>query len=338
MRVLVTGGTGFLGSHSVAALRRGGHQVRLLVRSRERLQPALTPLGIDVGDIEVADGECADEGAVSHAVRGCDALLHAAASYTLDPRRQEDLVRLNSAAAQVVLGTAVDAGLDPVVHVSSYVALLPSDTPLTTCTPVSRCARGYGASKAASEEVARRHQAEGAPVVAAYPGVVVGPHDPYLGESNRLVRLLATSRRPPTFGLLPVVDVRDVAAAFATLFEAGLGPRRIMLTGHQVPMFELARRSAAAAGLRNRPVHLAPRAARVMGALGDLLARANVPAPIGSEPVRYALHYRGTASSQPGAAAIVLRSLDESLSDTVRWLRAAGHLERPDEPAEGGPR
>ncbi len=46
MRVLVTGGTGFVGSHTVAALVAGGHEIRLLVRSPDRIAPTLRPLGI----------------------------------------------------------------------------------------------------------------------------------------------------------------------------------------------------------------------------------------------------------------------------------------------------
>ncbi|HXZ73978.1 MAG TPA: NAD-dependent epimerase/dehydratase family protein [Streptosporangiaceae bacterium] len=46
MRVLVTGGTGYVGCHTVAALAGQGHQVRLLVRARERIVPALDPLGV----------------------------------------------------------------------------------------------------------------------------------------------------------------------------------------------------------------------------------------------------------------------------------------------------
>jgi dihydroflavonol-4-reductase len=81
-------------------------------------------------------------------------------------------------------------GLDPVVHVSSYTALLPPQTPgavLTPDSPVTRPVGTYARSKAESEQVARRYQEEGAPVVIVYPGGVIGPDDPYLGDSNRAI-------------------------------------------------------------------------------------------------------------------------------------------------------
>lgn len=73
MRVLVTGGTGFVGSHTVAALVEGGHEVRLLVRARQRVAAALAPLGLQAADLDTTVGDVTDPAAIDQAVRGCEA-------------------------------------------------------------------------------------------------------------------------------------------------------------------------------------------------------------------------------------------------------------------------
>ena len=97
---------------------------------------------------------------------GCDAVLHVAAVFSLDPRAAARVRETNVRAAEIVLGAAVRMGLDPIVHVSSYVALLPPKPPgavLTPDSPVTRPAGTYSRSKAESEQVARRYQEQGAP-------------------------------------------------------------------------------------------------------------------------------------------------------------------------------
>jgi dihydroflavonol-4-reductase len=85
-------------------------------------------------------------------------------------------------------------GLDPVVYVSSYVALLPPEgAVLTPDSPVKQPRGNYCRSKAESERVARGYQDQGAPVVIVYPGGVIGPDDPYLGDSNRALTGFAKS-------------------------------------------------------------------------------------------------------------------------------------------------
>lgn len=111
MKVLVTGGTGFIGSHSVAALLSQGHQVRLLVRSRDRVARSLSPLG--VADVESVLGDVTVPGSVEEAMAGCDAVLHAAAIYSFDARTAARMHEVNVRGAEVVLGAAVRAGLDP---------------------------------------------------------------------------------------------------------------------------------------------------------------------------------------------------------------------------------
>ena len=75
---MVTGSTGFVGSHSVEALLRAGHSVRLLIRSREKLARVLGGRDLEVDDYVV--GDMTDRAAVGEALDGCDAALHAAAT------------------------------------------------------------------------------------------------------------------------------------------------------------------------------------------------------------------------------------------------------------------
>jgi dihydroflavonol-4-reductase len=125
MRVLVTGGTGFVGSHTVAALVEGGHEVRLLVRARQRVAAALGPLGLQPADLETMVGDVTDAAAVDQAVRGCQAVVHAGSVYSFDSRDAGRIRQVNVRGTDLVLGVAHRAGLDPIVYVSSIVTLLP---------------------------------------------------------------------------------------------------------------------------------------------------------------------------------------------------------------------
>ena len=123
MLVLVTGGTGYVGSHAIAALAGAGHRIRVLARSPDRVPAALGPLGVE--GVETAIGDVTDPAAVKRALDGCDAVLHAASVFSMDPRRADEMRSVNVRGTDVVLGTAHRLGLDPIVYVSSELALLP---------------------------------------------------------------------------------------------------------------------------------------------------------------------------------------------------------------------
>src|SRR3954452_8459865 len=119
MKILVTGGTGFLGRRVVSELAER-HALRLLVRggsSRDRF-----PAGV-----EFAPGDVTDRLSLVRALAGCDAMVHAAALVKiLAPAEQFD--RINVGGLENVLAAAEQAGtVERVVYVSSFIALGPTE-------------------------------------------------------------------------------------------------------------------------------------------------------------------------------------------------------------------
>jgi nucleoside-diphosphate-sugar epimerase len=328
VKVLVTGGTGFVGCHSVQALLDAGHDVRMLVRAPDRIAPALDPLGVRPPEHVV--GDVTDAEAVRRGLDGCDAVLHAANVFSLDVREATRMQRDNRRGTEVVLTTAQELGLDPIVHVSSFVALLPSEGSLGPDSPLGDPDAPYARSKVESERVAQDLQAAGAPVVITRPGMVWGPHDPHLGETAILARDILRGRVPTLVpGGVPVVDVRDVAAVHAAVMEPGRGPRRYLAMGEYVPVPRLFALLRAATGRRLPAAPAAP--ARVMlagGAAADAAQRIL--------PFRLPLHREGPwtmINSRPGddsrtreELGVTFRPPSEAIADTVRWLHETGHI------------
>jgi dihydroflavonol-4-reductase len=274
--------------------------------------------------LESVLGDVTVPGSVAEAMAGCDAVLHAAAVYSFDARAAARMREVNVRGTEIVLGAAIRAGLDPIVHVSSYVALLPSGgAVLTPDSPVTRPHGAYSRSKAESELVARRCQEQGAPVVITYPGGVIGPHDPYLGESNRTIADFINRGLTMRGGGM-WVDVRDVAKVHAAVMEPGRGPRRYMIAGHYTGMPELTAVLREIAGHPGRIVVLPAGTAEAAGRLADLVP-GRVPLAFGGMWV-VALEPHCDDSRTVQDLGVTPRDLRETLTDTVRWLAGQGHI------------
>jgi nucleoside-diphosphate-sugar epimerase len=329
MRVAVTGGTGFLGSHSVKAIVDAGHEVRLLVRSAARIAPAMAPHG--VGELDHVVGDITDPGAVGRVLDGCDAVLHTANIYTLDPRRAEEMLDVNPRGTRNVLHAARERGLDPIIHVSSNAALMPTDVPLTPESPLGDPPGAYSQSKVAAERIAREMQEEGAPVVIVNPVGLLGPHDPHLGDFTSTARDVLAGKLPfvPS-GTTPIVDVRDVAAAHAALIRPGGGPRRYMIAGGYVTLPDFAKVASQLTGRRIPAITLPGKPLLAAGKAADAVARTlRVRLPVNFEGPWFMVHgARVDASAVERDLDVTFRPPAETLADTFRWLVEAGHVSR----------
>jgi nucleoside-diphosphate-sugar epimerase len=329
MLVLVTGGTGYVGSHAVAALIKAGHRVRILARSPGGVTAGLAPVG--VAAVETCVGDVTDPVAVERALDGCEAVLHAASVFSMDPRRAEEMRAVNVRGTDTVLGTAHRLGLDPIVHVSSELALLPpaEEQDLTPESPVTQPPWPYSRSKADSELVARRYQDSGAPVVSVMPAAMWGPHDPHFGEGVTLATNVVKRRFPivPPGGM-HIADVRDVAAALAAVMQPGGGQRRYIIGGQYISMPDIIRTLEDLSGRRLPFVTLPSWFLAVFGRAADIVqSRLGPRLPWTAEGI-WVLNCAARCDDSKARTelAVEARPLRETFADTIRWLVEVGHL------------
>jgi nucleoside-diphosphate-sugar epimerase len=254
-----------------------GHDIRLLVRDPALVATVLGPLGVEVDDVVV--GDVTDADAVTRAVGGCDAVVHAAAMVGAGRRDEAAMLATNVGGTERVLGAAAAAGLDPIVHVSSFTAIFHTDVDeIGPDAEVAEPKGPYGRSKADAERFARGMQAAGAPVVITYPAGVLGPQAGPRRSSdgpNVFCDALRTGFVAETGGAVwSIVDVRDVAAVHAAALEAGRGPRRYCIGGWHLSVNEVFDLVEQASGRHIRRIGLNPRLMRGLGRLADVVSAA----------------------------------------------------------------
>ena len=154
MLVLVTGGTGFVGSHTAVALKRAGHRVRLLVRDPGKAKRVFASHGLEPD--EVVTGDVLDASSVERALEGCDAVVHAAGLVSLESKRAREVAETNLGGARCVIGGAYARGIPRIVYVSSISVILAlGGAPATADSGVVSAASAYAQSKADAERFVR---------------------------------------------------------------------------------------------------------------------------------------------------------------------------------------
>lgn len=314
-KTLVTGGTGFLGSHVVRALAQRGDPLRLLVRRGSALDH-LSGL-----ELERVGGDVTDRRAVRRAMEGVDRVFHLAGSTSMQAGSRDAVFNLNVKGTRLVMEEALAAGVKRVVHTSSVAAIGPARARGTADENQPFTAGGlgiaYANSKHEAEVEALRVAAHGLPLVIVNPSFVLGPDDPK-GTSMALVRRFLLGLIPVYVdGGLNIVDVRDVARGHLLADEKGEVGERYILAGRNFTLDRLFADFARLSGREQLPVKLPGRPTALAV---QALARAGLPLPVSPDEVRSATlwwTYRNTkARRQLGFEP---RPHEETLEDAVRW-------------------
>ncbi|CCD95589.1 putative NAD dependent epimerase/dehydratase family protein [Bradyrhizobium sp. ORS 375] len=231
MKVLVTGGSGFIGHHLVSALVARGSDVRVLdIRSPTHM----------MAEVEYLEGSVLDVGLVKQAVTGVDQVYHLAGLPGMWMPDREDFYRVNCVGTETVLAAARAGKVRRFLHCSTESILFdyPGSTNAATAPtapPAEAMPGAYTRSKALAEARAMTAAADGFPVVVGTPTMPIGPHDSNLTPPSQMLRHFLDSRVQLYLDfIVNLVDVRDVAAGLILAMERGKVGDRYVFGGESL--------------------------------------------------------------------------------------------------------
>jgi len=248
MKVLITGATGFLGSHLVRRMVGDGHTVRILTRPDSDLT-ILNGLPVErvIGDVSNFE-------TVKLAVRDQESVIHAAAVVTGESRRQ---YRVNVEGTRNVAKVCREEGTARLIHVSSVGAIgIPND-PLRPASErfkfnLDGSGLSYHLAKRQAEEEVMAEIAKGLNAVIVNPSSIKGPY----GSYYRGAEIARTVRRMPIvpyfLGGICVVHVDDVVDGIVAAQARGVSGERYILGGENLSFKTLGQRAAKAMNLKRR--------------------------------------------------------------------------------------
>ena len=327
MKVLVTGGTGFTGSHTARALVAAGHEVRLLVRDATKVPRVFEPHGLALRDVVV--GDMTDAGAVEKALAGCDGVVHSAALVDLRRSSARLVEDTNARGVELVVGGAARRGLPSIVYVSSLsVFFVPGGPPVSPELPIAPATTAYARSKAQAEVYVRELQAKGAPIRMSYPAGIVGPDDPGMSDANHAVYTWFADLGVVTSSGFQCVDVRDVAALHVKLLELPEGAHRYAAAAEMVSWADIYPLLDRITGTRLRRITVPGWLMRAGGSVGDVVKRFyDFNFPLTRDSMEFATQWPGAdAGRTTRELGLRFRPIEETYRDTLRWMHHAGPL------------
>ena len=316
-RVLLTGATGFVGSHVARALLARGDEVRVTVR------PSSPEKALEGLDVERVSADILDRQAMRRAARGIERVFHVAGSVNLR-LSAEQLLRINAEGTRTVLDACLAEGVERAVHVSSVAAIGPArrggavDERHVRAGPLGIA---YADTKHAAEVEALRVAARGLDVVVACPAHVLGAGDERRSSTEVVRRFLL--KRIPAYvdGGINIVDVQDVAAGLLLCDELGTPGERYILGTRNYTWQRLFAELERVSGVEGPALRLPVSAAL---ALAEAAARAPGPTPVTPAEVRTAAHWWTYRSAKARRElGWTTRPHEDTVEETVQF-----HVER----------
>jgi dihydroflavonol-4-reductase len=316
-RTLITGATGFIGSHVTRLLVARGDDVTVLVRPGSSLQMLG---GLDVRRLK---GDILDRRSVRRAMRNVNRVFHVAGRSDLRAPRAA-IMSIAVEGSTVVLEEALRTGVERVVYTSSAAAIGPAAAGKSATETSPWIAGRYGIAYLdamhAAECVALRLVARGLPVVIVNPTHVLGSGDP--GRSSTALVRRFLSRQIPAYvdGTLNIVGVDDVARGYLLADERGRVGERYLLGNRNFTMRRLFADLGRLSGVEPPTLKLPVAVAMGLAAAAHLAGAEHLPTP--TEVRAASLNWSYSNRKAKRELGWTTSPHEDCLEETIAWYRA----------------
>jgi len=247
MTTLVTGASGFLGSHVARQLVARGEDVRVLLRASSHNRA--------IGDLslEYVTGDLRDAASLERAMKGVQRVFHVAADYRLWARRSKEIYESNVGGTKNLLEAAKRAGVEKLIYTST-VATIAVDRPQPpnefTDARLEEMVGHYKRSKWMAEREVMNAVREGAPVIVAMPTTPVGPWDWKPTPTGKIILDFLNGKMPGYVETgLNFVGVEECAVGHLLVAEKGKIGERYLLGGENLTLKQVLDKLAQITGL-----------------------------------------------------------------------------------------
>jgi dihydroflavonol-4-reductase len=326
MTTLVTGASGFLGSHVARQLVVRGDDVRVLLR------PSSHNRAISDLSLEYVTGDLRDPASLDRAMKGVKRVFHVAADYRLWAKRSKDIYESNVGGTKNLLVAAESAGVEQFIYTST-VATIAVDRPQlpneTTETQLDEMVGHYKRSKWMAEQEVLKAAKNGAPIVVAMPTTPVGPWDWKPTPTGKIIVDFLNGKLPGYVETgLNFVGVEECAAGHLLVADKGKTGERYLLGAENLTLKQVLDMLAKITGLRAPSMKIPHGVALGVAYADTVLSRLTFREPqIPVEGVKIARHKMFVDCSRaqrelgfrPGPVAAALER-------AVRWYEANGYV------------
>jgi dihydroflavonol-4-reductase len=321
-KILITGGTGFLGRQLLEhLLEQGEKSIRALTTS--------APAWLNELDVEVMEGSITSPEIVQAAMEGITHVYHLAGKVSREEKDQRSMYAIHVDGTRYLCEAAKEAGVKRIVMASSSGTIaitqdglkIPDETYPVPIEIISKFP--YYASKLYQEKTARRICGDEVELVILNPSLLLGPGDERLSSTHDVLKFLGRDIPAIPSGGMNFVDVRDAAPAFLSAMQQGSSGESYLLAGPNWTLDrffkQLERISKVDAPKIRISKNLHTVTAKMIEGVFDALGKTPPVEPVSMEMSRYFWYADSTKAQKE--LGFTVRDPAETLYDTIRYIR-----------------